>query len=138
MNKIYNDDELRKLVDLIPDMHIWQNHKDLPQFKESRSRISILIGRYKTRYNLDYNEWEVFYEYEKLSPRDREKELKYQVSLYDEKISKLCQKLRDNFVRELMKLDTESLENRLNDLVNQRLTNRTFDKEWQVIKNKFK
>lgn len=135
MNKIYNDDELRKLVDLIPDMHIWQNHKDLPQFKESRTRISILVGRYKAVYNLNRTELAIYNQYKRLPLRDREKELKYQVSLYDEKISKLCQKLRDNFVRELMKLDTESLENRLNDLVNQRLTNRTFDKKWQVMKN---
>ncbi|GAB2021131.1 hypothetical protein RyT2_02040 [Pseudolactococcus yaeyamensis] len=135
MNKIYNDDELRKLVDLIPDMYIWQNHKDLPQFKESRTRISILVGRYKAVYNLTRTELAIYNQYKRLPPRDREKELKYQVSLYDEKISKLCQKLRDNFVRELMKLDTESLENRLNDLVNQRLTNRTFDKKWQVMKN---
>lgn len=136
MDKIYSDDELKKLVTLIPDMHIWPNHKNLPQFKESRSRIAILIGRYKTRYNLAYDEWVIFYEYEKLSPGDREKELKYQVRLYDEKITKLCHKLRDNFVRELVKLDRESLELRLNNLVNQHFTSKSFAKQWQAMMNR--
>ena len=57
MNKIYSKSDLSSLIDLIPDMTIWQNHKDLPELKESRSRISILVGRYKTRYNLAYDEW---------------------------------------------------------------------------------
>lgn len=133
MNKVYNKADLSSLVDLIPDMTIWQNHKDLPQLKESRSRISILVGRYKTRYNLAYDEWSIFYEYEKLSPRDRERELKYQVHLYDEKIKTLCQKLRENFVNELVKLDTLSLEVKLNGLISQHLTSNLFVKQWQKM-----
>ena len=133
MNKIYNKSDLSNLLDLIPDMTIWQNHKDLPELKESRSRISILVGRYKTRYNLAYDEWVIFYEYERLSPKDREKELKYQVRLYDEKIASLCQKLRENFVNELMKLDTLSLETKLNDLISKHLTSKLFVKQWQKM-----
>lgn len=136
MDKIYSDDDLKKLVVLIPDMHIWQKHKDLPQFRESRSRIAILIGRYKTRYNLAYDEWVIFYAYDTLSPEDRERELTYQVHLYDEKIAKLCHKLRDNFVRELGKLDRESLETRVNDLVNQHFTSKSFAKQWQIMVNR--
>lgn len=129
MNKFYNDDDLERLIGLLPNFYIWQDYKDLPEFQEFRKRINFLVGRY----NMDSP---VVYGSRKISSKDRLKELRRQNKLYDDCISNLCDRLRENFLKELTKLDVTEVCARIDSLIEQGKTNRLFVQEWHKLKRK--